>query len=77
MDVSSYQGQAVELSFVATTDSYLNSNFFLDDVSLSATGAGARTPPGAMSHLPARWRTQQCPGRRDEASPVHLTKPRS
>lgn len=35
VDVTSWQGQAVELRFVAETDLILNSSFFLDDVSLS------------------------------------------
>jgi hypothetical protein len=39
----------VELRFVVETDGSLNSNFFLDDVSFSATTASSTSPdpPGA------------------------------
>ncbi|MGQ9904338.1 MAG: hypothetical protein ACUVRU_08475 [Anaerolineae bacterium] len=37
VNLSSYAGQSVQLQFRVTTDSSLNSNFFLDDVSLAAS----------------------------------------
>ncbi len=53
IDVTGWRGQSVELRFVAETDSSLNSNFFLDDVSFVAATAPATASPapaGAASH---------------------------
>ncbi len=42
VNVAGWRGQTVDLCFVVTTDESLNSNFFLDDVSIStATGLSA------------------------------------
>jgi len=41
INVTSWQGQSVELRFVVETDGSLNSNFFLDDVSISTTVASS------------------------------------
>jgi bacillopeptidase F (M6 metalloprotease family) len=38
VDVTAWRGQTVQVSFTAQTDGSLNSNFFLDDVTIS-TGA--------------------------------------
>jgi C1A family cysteine protease/predicted secreted protein len=54
IDVTGWRGQTVDLRFVVTTDGSLNSNFFLDDVSLS-TATGLLAPPA----LPAQpWGTE-------------------
>jgi predicted secreted protein len=39
IDITGWRGQAVELRFIAETDEAYNSNFFLDDVSISLTAA--------------------------------------
>ncbi|MFQ6102374.1 MAG: C1 family peptidase [Anaerolineae bacterium] len=44
INITSWQGQTVELRFVVETDGSLNSNFFLDDVSLSTTTASPGLP---------------------------------
>jgi predicted secreted protein len=53
LNVAAYRGQSVDLRFVVTTDSSLNSNFFLDDVSFSTTAATA-APAGPAGGLDAR-----------------------
>jgi hypothetical protein len=49
INMSSYAGQQVTLYFYSTTDSSLNSNWFIDDVDLYS---GLKTTGG---DLPARW----------------------
>lgn len=41
IDLSSYSGQAIQLKFVAQTDSSLVTDFFIDDVAVTACGAAA------------------------------------
>jgi C1A family cysteine protease/predicted secreted protein len=45
LDVTSWRGQTLDLSFVVETDYSLNSNFFLDDVSISAAGVSTTSAP--------------------------------
>ena len=58
LNVLAYRGQVVDLRFVVTTDGSLNSNFFLDDVSFSATGSSppplAGPPPPVAGAAAAR-----------------------
>jgi predicted secreted protein len=61
INVASWQGQTVELRFVVETDGSLNSNFFLDDVSISTT-----TAPYDPSVSPTP----------SEASAAHATAPK-
>jgi predicted secreted protein len=49
VNVAGWRGQTVDLRFVVTTNGNLNSNFFLDDVSIS-TATGLLAPPA----LPAQ-----------------------
>lgn len=53
INIAAYRGQTVNLRFVVTTDSSLNSNFFLDDVSISTGTTLSVAPP---SDLPASFR---------------------
>jgi len=54
INVTSWQEQTVELRFVAETDWSLNSNFFLDDVSISTTAAASGLSiPRDLSGAPA------------------------
>jgi len=39
LDLNAYAGTSITLAFVVTTDGSLNSNFFLDDISIGATAA--------------------------------------
>jgi kumamolisin len=41
VDLSSYSGQAIQLQFVAQTDSSLVTDFFIDDVAVTACSAAA------------------------------------
>jgi hypothetical protein len=41
IDLSGYSGQAIQLQFVAQTDSSLVTDFFIDDVAVTACGAAA------------------------------------
>jgi subtilisin family serine protease len=41
VDVSAYKGQTVRLRFTATTDFFLTTDFFIDDVSLTAIVSGS------------------------------------
>lgn len=41
IDLSGYSGQAIQLKFVAQTDSSLVTDFFIDDVAVTACGAAA------------------------------------
>lgn len=45
INIAAYRGQTVNLRFVVTTDSSLNSNFFLDDVSISTGTTFSIAPP--------------------------------
>lgn len=46
LDLSDYAGQQIELSFVATTDYWLRSSFFVDDAALLS---GASCPAGVRT----------------------------
>ena len=62
LDVSSWQGQTVELRFVVETDGSLNSNFFLDDVSLSTSSSSdlfSFDLPGGSTGHPTATRMSQ------------------
>jgi len=48
-DLSAYSGQTVTVTFEVTTDSSLNSNLFLDDVSLSASATAAAPEPNLLA----------------------------
>ena len=52
INVTAWRGQTVQLSFTAETDGSLNSNFFLDDVSIS-TGATSPVPSVSSDAPPA------------------------
>ncbi|MFC8714458.1 M1 family aminopeptidase [Streptomyces sp. NPDC057197] len=52
VDVSSYAGQTVSLSFTGTEDSSLRTSFVLDDVALDTSGGGT-TPPADSTRTPA------------------------
>ncbi|MGY5105267.1 M1 family metallopeptidase [Streptomyces sp. 900105245] len=52
VDVSSYAGQTVSLSFTGTEDSSLQTSFVLDDVALDTSG-GTTPPPGDSTRTPA------------------------
>ncbi|RIK41833.1 MAG: hypothetical protein DCC55_10730 [Chloroflexi bacterium] len=41
VDLSAYSGQAIQLKFVAQTDNSLVTDFFIDDVAVTACGAAA------------------------------------
>jgi hypothetical protein len=47
--VTNWRGQTVDLRFIAANDYSLNSNFFLDDVSLSTTAM----PHDSLNFVPA------------------------
>ncbi len=54
LDLSAYAGQNLVLEFVIETDSSLNSNFFIDDVSFGGSGALSEVPavpPGQEAWL--------------------------
>jgi hypothetical protein len=54
LDLSAYAGQTLVLEFIITTNSTLNSNFFIDDVSFSGSGAlseAPAVPPGQEVRL--------------------------
>ncbi|MFH8224433.1 M1 family aminopeptidase [Streptomyces sp. NPDC018057] len=52
VDVSSYAGQTVSLSFTGTEDSSLRTSFVLDDIALDTSGGGT-TPPADSTRTPA------------------------
>ncbi|MFC4333174.1 M1 family aminopeptidase [Streptomyces andamanensis] len=52
VDVSSYAGQTVSLSFTGTEDASLRTSFVLDDVALDTSGGGT-VPPGDSTRTPA------------------------
>ncbi|MFF0967809.1 M1 family aminopeptidase [Streptomyces sp. NPDC003703] len=52
VDVSSYAGQTVSLSFTGTEDAGLRTSFVLDDVALDTSGGGT-VPPGDSTRTPA------------------------
>jgi hypothetical protein len=52
LDVSSFAGQTVNLSFTGTEDSSLQTSFVLDDIALSTSG-GTTPPPGDSTRTPA------------------------
>ncbi|MFF1487473.1 M1 family aminopeptidase [Streptomyces sp. NPDC058319] len=52
VDVSSYAGQTVSLSFTGTEDSSLRTSFVLDDVALDTSGGGT-TPSADSTRTPA------------------------
>ncbi len=52
LNLGAYVGQTVTLKFVVVTDSSLNSNWFIDDVALSATAVAAAdeaAPPPSVA----------------------------
>lgn len=53
VDMSSYAGQTIEIMFTVSTNSVLNSNFFLDDVAfvmaVPATSLSMKEPSPALS----------------------------
>ncbi|MEU6671363.1 M1 family aminopeptidase [Streptomyces sp. NPDC046727] len=51
LDVSSFAGQTVNLSFTGTEDSSLSTSFVLDDIALDASGG--TTPPADSTRTPA------------------------
>ncbi|GAA5051295.1 M1 family aminopeptidase [Streptomyces similanensis] len=52
VDVSSFAGQTVNLSFTGAEDSSLQTSFVLDDVALDTSGGGT-TPPADSTRTPA------------------------
>ncbi|MEU6479726.1 M1 family aminopeptidase [Streptomyces sp. NPDC047017] len=52
VDVSSFAGQTVDLSFTGTEDSSLQTSFVLDDIALDTSGGGT-TPPTDSTRTPA------------------------
>ncbi|NED75680.1 M1 family peptidase [Streptomyces sp. SID9944] len=52
VDVSSFAGQTVNLSFTGAEDSSLQTSFVLDDIALDTSG-GTTTPPGDSTRTPA------------------------
>ncbi|MES4891088.1 M1 family aminopeptidase [Streptomyces sp. NPDC096012] len=52
LDVSSFAGQTVNLSFTGTEDSSLQTSFVLDDIALDTSG-GTTPPPGDSTRTPA------------------------
>ncbi|MYW14477.1 M1 family peptidase, partial [Streptomyces sp. SID2955] len=51
LDVSSFAGQTVDLSFTGTEDSSLRTSFVLDDIALDTSGG--TTPPADSTRTPA------------------------
>ena len=47
-DVSAFRGQTIRLQFTGTTDSELPTDFFVDDVTLTVTGAAPDTQPPSV-----------------------------
>jgi len=50
-DLSAYKGQTIYVGFHATSDSSLDTNFYLDNVKLTVSAADAGNTPGALSGL--------------------------
>ncbi len=67
LDLSPYTGQTVTVSFVATTDYWLRSSFFVDDVALlSGASCPAAVPATRTTAKPAT----QAQGLRDQPAPA-------